>query len=184
MMEPEESIPRLRSGELDLALDIIAGEDVEPVPGDLVQRVHLIDDPMYVALPAEHRLADRVRAVARRAAQEQWMLPTDTACPDARMFRRASFGAGFEPMIALESDHYHATLGLVAAGVGIALIPDPAARAARSDVVIREVGLPSRRVPLPAVPAGYRPAAAEAMLGVLRTVGAEWEGTGRAVAYA
>jgi DNA-binding transcriptional LysR family regulator len=183
MMEAEESIPRLRCGELDLALDIIAGEEVAPVPGELVQRVHLFDDPMYVALPADHRLADRVSLLLGDLAQEQWMLPTMTGCPDARMFRRASFEAGFEPMVALESDHYHASLGLVAAGVGIALLPDLAARAARPDVVIRDVGLPSRRI-VAAVSAGYRPAATEAMLAVLGTVGAQWEGAGRAVAYA
>jgi DNA-binding transcriptional LysR family regulator len=183
MMEAEESIPRLRCGELDLALDILAGQAAEPVAGEPVQRVHLFDDPMYVALPAEHRLADRVPLLLGDLAQEQWMLPTNTGCPDARMFRRASFEAGFEPMVALESDHYHATLGLVAAGVGVALLPDLAARAARSDVVIREVGLPSRRI-VAAVPAGYRSSSTEAMLAVLRAVGAQWEAAGRVLAYA
>jgi DNA-binding transcriptional LysR family regulator len=183
MMEAEESVPRLRCGELDLALDIISGEDAEPVPGELVQRVHLFADPMYVALPADHRLADRVPLLLGDLAQEQWLLPTTTGCPDARMFRRASFEAGFEPMVALESDHYHATLGLVAAGVGVALLPDLAARAARSDVVIREVGLPARRI-VAAVPSGYRPPSTEAMLAVLRAVGADWEAAGRVVAYA
>jgi molybdate transport repressor ModE-like protein len=183
MMEAEESIPRLRCGELDLALDILAAEKLEPVAGELVERVHLFDDPMYVALPAEHRLADRVGLRLGDLAHEQWMLPTNTGCPDAGMFRRASFEAGFEPMVALESDHYHATLGLVAAGVGVALLPDLAARAARSDVVIREVGLPSRRI-VAAVPSGYRPPSTEAMLAVLRAVGADWEAAGRVVAYA
>jgi hypothetical protein len=45
------------------------------------------------------------------------------------------------------------------------------------------VGLPSRRI-VAAVPFGYRPAATEAMLAVLRDVGAQWEAAGRVVAYA
>jgi DNA-binding transcriptional LysR family regulator len=75
--------------------------------------------------------------------------------------------------------------GYVAAGVGVALIPDLAARGARDDVVIRSLGphTPVRKV-VAVVPAGYRAPAAEAMLEVLLAVGAEWERAGQAVAYA
>jgi DNA-binding transcriptional LysR family regulator len=101
------------------------------------------------------------------------------------MFKRACHAAGFEPTIAFENDDYHAILGFVAAGVGIALIPDLALRSAREDVVIRTLdpGAPVRRI-VAAVPAGYRPPATEAMLAILRDVGAAWESAGRTVAYA
>lgn len=183
MMESEEAIPHLRAGELDLALDIVANDAPEPVPGERVERVHLFEDPMYVALPADHPLADCAALCLGDLSRETWMLPTLTGCPDAQMFRRASSEAGFEPTVPLESDDYHASLGLVAAGVGVALIPDLAARAARSDVVIREVGLPARHI-VAAVPSGYRPPATEAMLEVLRSVGADWERAGQVVASA
>lgn len=113
------------------------------------------------------------------------MLATTTSCPDARMFTRACHAAGFEPTIAFENDDYHAILGFVAAGVGIALIPDLAVRAAREDVVIRSLtgGAPVRQI-VAAVPAGYRSPAAEAMLEVLIAVGSDWERAGQAFAYA
>lgn len=181
MMEPEESIPRLRGGELDIALS----HDPEPTPGEPIERIHLFDDPMYVALPAAHPLAQRPKLRLRDLAQEPWMLATTTRCPDAQMFKRACHAAGFEPTIAFENDDYHAILGFVAAGVGVALIPDLALRAAREDVVIRSLaaGAPVRQI-VAAVPAGYRAPAAQAMLEVLLDVGSDWERAGQAFAYA
>jgi DNA-binding transcriptional LysR family regulator len=113
------------------------------------------------------------------------MLGTTTTCPDARMFKRACHAAGFEPSISFENDNYHAILGFVAAGVGIALIPDLAARTAQQGVAIRSLGrgAPVRQV-VAAVPAGYRAPAAAAMLEVLLAVGSEWERNGQALVYA
>lgn len=181
ILEEEESIPRLRSGELDIALS----NDAESVPGESIERIHLFDDPMYVAMPSGHRLAERDKLRLRDLAEEPWMLGTTSTCPDARMFKRACHAAGFEPNIAFENDDYHAILGFVAAGVGIALIPDLAARAARGDVVIRSlgVGAPVRQV-MAVVPAGYRAPAAEAMLEVLLAVGSEWQHAGQGSVYA
>jgi DNA-binding transcriptional LysR family regulator len=181
ILEQEESIPRLRCGELDIALT----NDADPVPGELIERIHLFDDPMYVALPAGHRLAERPKLRLRDLADEPWMLGTTTTCPDARMFKSACHAAGFEPNVAFENDDYHALLGFVAAGVGVALIPDLAARTAREDLVIRSLGTdaPVRQV-MAAVPGGYRPPAAEAMIEVLLAVGSEWELAGRSVVYA
>jgi DNA-binding transcriptional LysR family regulator len=181
ILEEEDSIPRLRCGELDIALT----NDANLVPGELIERIHLFDDPMYVALPTGHRLAQRPKLGLRDLADEPWMLGTTDTCPDARMFKRACHAAGFEPKIYFENDDYHAILGFVAAGVGIALIPDLAARAARRDLVIRSLtpAAPVRQV-VAAVPAGYRAPAAEAMLEVLLAVGSDWQHTGQAFVYA
>ncbi len=180
MMEPEESIARLRCGELDIALS----NDAQARPGEPIERVHLFDDPMYVALPSGHRLAECPELRLGDLAGEPWMLATTRNCPDAAMFKRACHAAGFEPIIAFENDDYHAILGFVAAGVGVALIPDLSARAAREDVGIRALaaGAPVRQI-VAAVAAGYRPPATEAMLEVLLAVGSEWERAGRAFAY-
>src|SRR5437764_10757761 len=69
MADPVDSLPRLRAGELDLAL---SHESLEPVdaadtgpptpPSDLragIQFVHLFDDPMYVVMRAAHPLAEK-----------------------------------------------------------------------------------------------------------------------------
>src|SRR6185312_10103213 len=108
-------------------------------------------------------------------SSEPWMLATGRTCPDARLFLRACHDAGFEPRIAFQNDDYGAILGFVAAGVGVALVPDMATRAVRGDVVIRELdpAPPSRPISV-ILPSGYRSPAAAAMLEVLRDVGQAW----------
>ena len=172
MSDPVDSIPRLRAGDLDLALSHDPME--EGPPADL-ERVHLFDDPMYVAMPAGHPLAEEPRLQLERFAEYPWMLATTQTCPDSRLFLRACHAAGFEPRIAFQNDDYPAILGFVAAGVGVALIPDMVARGVRDDVVVRSLDSPPPARPINAlVPAGYRAASAEAMLEVLREVSDEW----------
>ena len=107
------------------------------------------------------------------------MLATSATCPDSRLFLRACHAAGFEPQIAFQNDDYPAILGFVAAGVGVALIPDMVARGIRDDVVVRALDPPPPARPiLGALPAGYRSPSAAAMLSVLREVSETWVGAG------
>jgi DNA-binding transcriptional LysR family regulator len=190
MADPLDSIPRLRAGELDMALShdatletvgertpVFAIQDddgTHRVPPD-IDLVHLFDDPMYVAMPRGHALADCDVLELAAFADEPWMLATTRSCPDSRRFLRACHTAGFEPRIAFQNDDYPAMLGFVAAGVGVALIPDMVTRAVREDVVIRPLKpAPPPRPILVALPAGYRSPAAAAMLAILREVSDEW----------
>ncbi len=103
------------------------------------------------------------------------MLATTSHCPDSRLFLRSCHEAGFEPRIAFQNDDYPAILGFVAAGVGVALIPDMVARGVRDDVVVRELAsdAPSRPI-FVAMPVGYRSPAVAAMLTVLREISERW----------
>ena len=49
----------------------------------------------------------------------------------------AAHAAGFEPRVSFESDDYQTVQGLVAAGVGVGLIPQLALSAVRDDIRIR-----------------------------------------------
>ena len=173
--DPGESLPLLRAGELDLALCHEGGETDSESPR--LELVPLLQDPMYIALPADHPLAGAPRLSLGDLAGDTWMLPTlGDRCPDAELVLSACRTAGFEPSVAFEYDDYAALLGFVAAGVGLAPIPDMIARGVRDDVVLRPVvpSLPPRPV-VAALPAGYRSPAAAAMLEVLQEVVAEWE---------
>jgi DNA-binding transcriptional LysR family regulator len=137
--------------------------------------VHLFDDPMYVALPADHPLVYAQPLTLSDFADEPWMLGTPSSCPDSRLFRRACAEAGFEPRVALENDDYGALLGFVAAGIGVALIPDMVTRVVRHEVVIRRLEPPPPSRPINvAAPAGYRSPAAGAMIEVLQEVSTTW----------
>lgn len=182
MADPVDSLPQLRRGELDLALshDPLGdpagpGTDAVARAGAGVELVHLFDDPMYVAMPANHPLVDMPQLGLAAFADEPWMLATSATCPDSRLFLRACHAAGFEPRIAFQNDDYPAILGFVAAGVGVALIPDMVTRGVREDVVVRTLDpAPPPRPILVALPAGYRAPAAVALLAVLRAVAEEW----------
>jgi DNA-binding transcriptional LysR family regulator len=186
MADPVDSIAQLRAGELDIALVNDGMSDTGPALGVVertadIELVALFEDPMYVAMSPGHPLAEprgHPRSLAQFAG-DSWMLATSTTCPDARLFLRACHDAGFEPRVAFQNDDYGAIMGFVAAGVGVALIPDMVARGVRDDVVICDlVPAPPAR-PIGAVlPAGYRSAAATAMLEVLAEVGRKWV-TGR-----
>jgi DNA-binding transcriptional LysR family regulator len=187
MADPIESIPRLRAGELDMALSHDAaletvGEPPRAIAGGDADRrcwgielVHLFDDPMYVAMPLGHPLTDSPVLELASFAEEPWMLATTSSCPDSRRFLRACYAAGFEPRIAFQNDDYPAMLGFVAAGVGVALIPDMVTRGIRDDVAVRALEpAPPPRPILVALPSGYRSPATTAMLTILREVSDAW----------
>ncbi len=170
--------PRLQAGDLDMALS----HDPDwssTAPG--LEIVHLFDDPMYIALPADHRLAHVAPLALADFADEPWMLSMPATCADARMFQRACLEAGFTPRVALENDDYTAMLGFVAAGMGVSLVPEMVTRVVRSEVVIRELrsevvirelqpALPPRPI-VAALAADYRSAAAAAMVTCCTTSG-------------
>jgi len=83
---------------------------------------------------------------------------------------RSCHAAGFEPSVSFESDDYQTVQGLVAAGVGVALIPQLALSTVRDDIVVRglDPASPARRI-FAATPRGaaVTPAVAT-MLDVLR----------------
>ncbi|WP_326785881.1 LysR family transcriptional regulator [Streptomyces sp. NBC_00151] len=137
----EAMLERLRSGELDLCL-------TSPVPDapDLVGR-RLDEQKLRLVVPADHRLAARRRVRLAEAADETFVTLepgygmrriTDDLCQEA----------GFRPRIAFEGEEAETLRGLVAAGLGVALLPPPAV--ARPGVVeltvtapraVREIGV-------------------------------------------
>jgi DNA-binding transcriptional LysR family regulator len=177
--EPEEIAPRLRAGELDLALLFEFGNDRAPdgdAAADGLARVDLLEDPLYLALPGEHRLAHRQTLRLADLSGEAWV-QTSSSSPCARHVVRSCHAAGFEPNVAFESDDYQTVQGLVAAGVGVALIPELALSVVREDIAIRTLspGPPVRQV-LAAAPTDARlNPAAPAMLEVLREVAGHYK---------
>ncbi len=174
--EPEQIVPRLRAGELDLALLFEFGGVSAPL-GEQLERVELLEDPMHVALPATHPLAAEPAVSLTDLRHDAWV-QTGRSSPCARHVVRSCHAAGFEPNVAFESDDYQTVQGLVAAGVGVALIPELALSNVREDIVIRALSprSPVRQV-IAATPTGaLRTPAARTMLDVLVEVAADYEG--------
>jgi DNA-binding transcriptional LysR family regulator len=180
--EPEEVAPRLRAGELDLAL-LFEFEGETLLGGKGTRRTELLEDPMFLALAREHRLAARQRLRLEDLRDQAWV-QTSQSSPCARHVVRCCHAAGFEPNVAFESDDYQTVQGLVAAGVGVALIPRMALSAVREDIAIRSLApAPPVRSVIAATPAGARLVpSAGAMLGVLEALAVEPIGPAAGVA--
>ncbi|MEC4015914.1 LysR family transcriptional regulator [Streptomyces sp. H27-D2] len=115
----EAMIERLRAGDLDLCL-------TSPVPDapDLVAR-RLDEQRLRLVVPDDHRLASRKRVRLAEASGELFVTLepgyglrriTDAVCAEA----------GFKPRVAFEGEEAETLRGLVAAGLGVALLPPPA----------------------------------------------------------
>jgi DNA-binding transcriptional LysR family regulator len=172
--EPEEIGPRLRAGEFDLAL-LFEFHHVGDTLGRGLREVDLLEDPMHVALPAGHALAAKDELRLEDLQEEAWV-QTSASSACARHVVRLCHAAGFDPIVSFESDDYQTVQGLVAAGVGVALIPELALTSVRDDVVVRNLVQPEpmrRVVAATSRSAGTAPAAAE-MLELLKQVAADY----------
>ncbi|MFD0272504.1 LysR substrate-binding domain-containing protein [Kitasatospora sp. NPDC127111] len=163
--EPPESLAMLRAGECEVALafrypQAPGGAPAAPAPAhgtprearaeanleaqqlsagadwsDLVV-TPLLDDPLVGLLPAAHPLAGRAGGDGpvelAELAGEQWI----AGCPQCRgHLVELCAGAGFEPRIDFATDDYPAVVGLVAAGLGVAVLPGLALESVRHDGV-------------------------------------------------
>ena len=182
-LEPEESYERLRAGELEVALTFVYADRSGETP-EGIECEHLVDDPLLLVLPPGHPLAERRRLRLADLAGEPWIQPTG-GCADG--VARACRAVGFEPNVAFETDEYLTIQNLVAAGVGIALIPDLAlVAAARGNVVVRPLGAdaPVRRVRIAVAAGTHRSAATTSMIGHLHTAVEEFRTRHRPLALA
>jgi DNA-binding transcriptional LysR family regulator len=113
----EEMLGRIRTGDVDLAL-------TAPLPTDQpdLQCLPLYEQPLQLTVPAGHALADRRRVRLAEVASEQFVglkagyglrRITDAMCERA----------GFLPVLAFEGEEVDTVRGLVAAGLGLALLP-------------------------------------------------------------
>ena len=173
MSEPEDCVPLLRSGELDLA---IVFESAVKQADDGIHRVHLIEDPMYLVLPRDHPLANRRRVRLADLAGEAW-IGGQPDCECSRLISRACATAGYDPRFAFETDDYTAMQGFVAAGVGVSLIAELGLTTVRDDIVVRDLGrdTPVRQIYAATLEEGYRSPATQAMLEILRDVASRYE---------
>jgi DNA-binding transcriptional LysR family regulator len=127
----EQQLTWLEGDDADLAV-------ISAFPGQTLDRerfhfIPLLEDAMLVALPLSHRLTRRRRRVHLAELGDQAWIGADTSAYDrllgpARLAR--AIGSDFPVR------EWTAKLGLVAAGLGVTLVPSLAAQAARGDVAL------------------------------------------------
>jgi DNA-binding transcriptional LysR family regulator len=126
-VEPPEALDLLRGGEIDVALTFTyVGDEVGAVPDPGLVTRALGRDPLALVTPVEPGGAERLRTAGSPVVDlashrdARWI----GGCPRCRGHLLASCAsAGFTPDIVLETDNAAAVVGLVAAGLGVALLP-------------------------------------------------------------
>ncbi|MFD4692441.1 LysR family transcriptional regulator [Streptomyces sp. NPDC058463] len=124
--EPPRSVEMLRDGDCDIALAFRYG-----VPGgewdDLVVRP-LLADRLIGLVPEGHRLAGAESVGIGELADESWI----AGCPRCRrQLVEVCEASGFTPRIDFATDDYPAVIGLVGAGLGVAVLPELAIESVR-----------------------------------------------------
>jgi DNA-binding transcriptional LysR family regulator len=119
----------LQSGELDLGLSILPS----PAPGLTMRPV--LREPLIAAVPANHPLAGRRRIALRSLSAEAFIqFPRELAPGLYDLAIAACQKAGFTPHLAQEAIQMQTILGLVAAGLGVAVVPHCMSKLQRPDV--------------------------------------------------
>jgi len=100
-------------------------------------------DEVRLALPKNHPMATAAVADLSLLGDESWI----AGCPRCRgHLLQMCHKSGFTPNVSFETEDYVAVLGLVAEGLGVALIPDLILRSANPpDVVTLPISPASRR---------------------------------------
>lgn len=111
-------LARMRTGELDLCL-------TSPLPDDPDLAVRALDEQrIYLTVPADHRLAHRKRVRLDEAAEDTFVC-MEPGYGMRRIHDALCAEAGFVPRVAFEGEEADTLRGMVAAGLGVALLPAP-----------------------------------------------------------
>ena len=160
--EPEHALPALALGDVDLVL----GDEWQHQPQRLppgIDRRELFQDPMHLLLPARHPAARRHRRAVPLAelAGDAWSTGHIEMGWEEVTYRTCRELGGFEPDLRHRTNDATVSLGLVAQGLAVTMLPDlvvpgrsPASRYERSPTA-RCTGR-STRPRAPQMPSGPR----------------------------
>ncbi|MGR4878560.1 LysR substrate-binding domain-containing protein [Streptomyces sp. LARHCF249] len=144
--DPAAVAHALRSGDLDVAL-VHAYDFVPAAPEPGLATEPLYREAMYLAAPAaqapEPPPGDDQGAVLRAHAEDPWITATPGTLCHA-MTERACQAAGFAPRVRHRVDEFATVLALVAAGQGVAVVPQLGV-AGPADPAVRLIRLRMRR---------------------------------------
>jgi DNA-binding transcriptional LysR family regulator len=119
--QPDESVPLVAAGHLDLAVVNDWSNAPIVLPDGLTQRL-VLNDPVDLAVPPDHPLAVRDRVHLTELGEEGWITwPHGGVCHEwlTQTLRRH----GLAPEVRHTAGEHPTQLAMVAAGLGVAVVP-------------------------------------------------------------
>lgn len=111
-------LPAIRGGDIDVGLV------VQPVNDALIETQQFAVERFMVAMPSSHRLLKRSSLSLSELQHENFvMVPWRKGFGFGRPILRVCSRAGFVPTVVQEAEPMDSVIGLVGAGLGVALIP-------------------------------------------------------------
>jgi DNA-binding transcriptional LysR family regulator len=164
--EPPEALELLRTGEVDLAL-IFGYPEANPGRGGEFEFEPLFDDELFLVTGAS---GGGRRSKLIDFKDDAWIAGCERCRAHLLHLARQ---AGFEPRIVYATDDYVTVQSLVAAGLGVTVLPSLALRAhRRPDVRVLALGRDAtRQIAAVVLPGPRRPPAVEAMVRAMRLAG-------------
>ncbi len=120
--ETHEALAALRAGTIDLAL---VGEHRKLSRSSLpdLDYTIVLEDPYRVVVPRSHPIASADEVSLGEFRDESWISTASARCNCLETVTNACARAGFTPDFALEADEFATTIGFVAAGLGVSMVP-------------------------------------------------------------
>lgn len=143
--DPEECFDLLLADEADVAV-VVATSAVPASTDPRFEQHHLMEDPLDLLVATTHRLAGEETVLLGDLAQETWIMDRPGR-PYHQLLQAACVAAGFSPAAEHVAAEWDTGAALVAAGLGVALIPR---------LAHLPTGYPVVRIPLRGTPAPSR----------------------------
>jgi DNA-binding transcriptional LysR family regulator len=141
----EQQVEALQNGQIHVGFIV---PPLQRSASDLIIET-VLEEPLVLALPEAHPLARQSRVKARSLANEAFILgQRNSGCGWYDQVIAICHQANFSPTIAQEVNEMQVLLGLVAAGLGVAILSGAAKQFQRSGVVYRELQPSSSEVAL------------------------------------
>ncbi len=136
-MTTNQQLQRLREGQIDIGF-------IRPPVDEGINSEIVFREPLILALPQTHPMADRAQVELRQLSTEPFILFPRSLAPGL-YDRIISFcqQAGFSPIAAQEAIQMQTIVSLVAAEMGVAIVPESMQNFQRSGVVYKPIQEPS-----------------------------------------
>ncbi|KUL73792.1 MULTISPECIES: LysR family transcriptional regulator [unclassified Streptomyces] len=144
-LTPAEQFEGLRQRSLDIALV----HEPPPAEDPDLTAAPLLEDPLLLAVPAGHPLAERPEVTPGDLDGQPWIAVENPQDPSWRdTFVASCAASGFTPDIRMDAAEPLTALGLVASGLGLALVQRSMVRGMSEAVAVRELPWHDRSVQL------------------------------------